>query len=74
MNRNKSHLRRKFSLVNLTAIVLCMSLFTYLQFEFMDDIFLFAEKKALKYVAQEISELDPHDKSFRTSCYHDRFV
>ena len=65
MKRTKSHLRRKFSLLNFVAVVLCMSVFMHLQFEFMDDIFLFTAKKSLVSIADEISQLDYKDDGYK---------
>lgn len=63
--RNQSALRRRFSLVNLTITVIFMSLFTYLQFELMDDIFLLSAKHSLIATAEEISELDYKSDKFK---------
>ena len=66
MKRNNSHIRRRFSLLNLTAVILCMSVLMLIQFEFMDDIFLFSAKKDMIAAAKEISALDLKRDDFKS--------
>ena len=61
-----SALRRRFSLTNLTLIVLFMSLFSYMQFEFMDDIFLLAAKNSMIVSSREIAELNYKSDTFKS--------
>lgn len=61
-----SALRRRFSLTNLTLIVLFMSLFSYMQFEFMDDIFLLTAKNSMIASSREIAELNYKSDTFKS--------
>ncbi len=63
--KEPSVLRRRFSIVNLSVALIFISLFTYLQFEVMDDIFLVAEKNSLISIAKEIGQLDYRSDTFK---------
>ena len=62
--KEPSVLRRRFSLVNLTLTLMFLALFTFLQFEVMDDIFLLVAKNSLVSVAREIEALDYKSDTF----------
>ncbi len=63
--KEPSVLRRRFSIVNLMLTLIFLALFTFLQFEVMDDIFLFAAKNSLISVAKEIEQLDYNSDTFK---------
>ena len=64
---NQSTLRRRFSLLNLTLTILFMALFTVVQFEIMDDIFLYAVKQTMITTSNEIAELDYRKDNFKSA-------
>lgn len=62
--RNKIHnLKRRYSIISIAVIVICISVFSVLQYLYMDDIFLLAKKDDMKDVASEISSLDLRDEN-----------
>ena len=65
IKKEPSVLRRRFSMLNLTLTVIFLSLFTYLQFDVMDDIFLVAQKNSLIAIAKEIDSLDYESETFK---------
>lgn len=62
--RTKIHnFKRRYSLISITVIVVCISVFSVLQYLYMDDIFMLDKKNDLKEAAKEISALDLDDES-----------
>ncbi len=62
--RNKIHnLKRRYSLISIAVIIICISVFSVLQYLYMDDIFLYTKKEDMKEVALKIGSLDITDKS-----------
>ena len=64
--KKQSVLRRRFSLFNLLLTLIFLSLFTYIQFEVMDDIFFYAAKQSLITVADKMSQLDYRSDTFHS--------
>lgn len=61
--RNKIHnLKRRYSLISIAVIIICISVFSVLQYLYMDDIFLFAKKQDMKEVANKIASFDPNNE------------
>ncbi len=67
-NRNKIHnLKRRYSIISIVVISVCIAVFSVLQYLYMDDIFLFAKKKDMVETAAEIALLNPEDESALSS-------
>ena len=63
-NRNKIHnLKRKYSIISIAVIVICISVFSVLQYLYMDDIFLIAKKLDMKEAAEDIATFDLEDEN-----------
>lgn len=62
----KVTLRRRFSVFTFVMITLCVILFSFLQFHFMDDIFAVAAKVMLLAASNDISEMNFESQNFRT--------
>lgn len=60
----KATLKRRFSAFGLMTILLCVVIFSVVQFYLMDDIFALAAKISLLDAAQEITEIDFEDKNY----------
>lgn len=61
MNKNKkykSDLKRRFSLVSISAVLIFITVFSALQFYFMDDIFALASRISMLDIANKIEEID----------------
>ena len=57
------NLKRRYSIISIAVIVVCISVFSVLQYLYMDDIFLIAKKQDMKEVAAQIADFDPNDES-----------
>lgn len=57
-NKHSNSLQRRFSLVGFSAITLCITFFSVVQFNLMDDIFALAAKVMMLDAASQISEAD----------------
>ena len=55
---NSSELNKRYSLISVGTVLLCIAIFTVLQAVLMEDIFLLAAKLNMIEVAEEIGELD----------------
>lgn len=62
---SKATLKRRLSFFSLTAIFLCVAVFSVIQFYLMDDIFAFAVKISLLDAANEICEMDFTDPYYK---------
>lgn len=62
--KNKSSLAQRFSLVSFVAIFICVTLFSLVQFIFMDDIYALAAKISMLDAAGEISLIDFDSKDY----------
>lgn len=62
----KSELKRGYSLMNITLLVISFTIFGYLQFYFMDDIFLETSKLMMISTADEIASLDFESDTFKS--------
>ncbi len=61
MNSNKkykSNLKRRFSLVSISAVLVFVIVFSVLQFSFMDEIFALATRLNMLEIADSIAEID----------------
>lgn len=62
--KKKIHnLKRRYSLISIVVIVICISVFSVLQYLYMDDIFLIEKKHDMKEIAAEIASFDMNDES-----------
>ena len=62
--KKKIHnLKRRYSLISIVVIVICISVFSVLQYLYMDDIFLIEKKHDMKEIAAEIAAFDMNDES-----------
>ncbi len=59
----KATFKRRFSVFGFFAILLCVVIFSVVQFYLMDDIFALAAKISMLDAADEISEIDFSDKN-----------
>lgn len=57
------NLKRRYSLISIAVIVICISVFSVLQYLYMDDIFLIAKKQDMKDAAEEIASLSLNEES-----------
>jgi len=63
-NRNKIHnLKRRYSIISIVVISVCIAVFSVLQYLYMDDIFLFVKKNDMVETAAEIALLNPEDEN-----------
>lgn len=62
--KQRISIRRGFSITNSISLIIFIILFTFLQFHYMDDIFLLVQKKMMIKIAEEISSLDYQNKYF----------
>ena len=62
--RNSSELNKKYSLISVGTILLCIAIFALVQFVFMDDIFYWYAKHNMAEAAGEIEEIDFSKKGF----------
>ncbi len=62
----KSDYRRTFSLTTTISVLCLVALFNYLQFTFMDDVFLLATKLNIADVTGRIQELDFSDDAYKS--------
>lgn len=67
IRKEPSVLRRRFSLFNILMTIIFMTMFNYIQFEVMDDVFLEVSKYSMMSVANRVSELDYREESFKSS-------
>lgn len=63
-NNQKVTLKRRFSVFSLFAILLCVVIFSVVQFYLMDDIFAYAARLTLLGAADEITGIDFEDKNY----------
>lgn len=67
MKRGKKHqsnLKRRFSLVSTSGVLVCIIIFTVIQFVFMDDIFALATRINMVDTAEKIEQIDYSDESY----------
>ncbi len=62
-----SNLKRRYSVISMITIIVCLSIFSVFQYIYMDDIFIYAKKRSMIEVAEEIGKLDSSDKSYLTT-------
>ena len=62
--RNSSELNKKYSLISVGTILLCIAIFALVQFVFMDDIFYWYARHNMAEAAKEIEEIDFAKKGF----------
>lgn len=66
MKRSKKrihNLKRRYSLISIACICICLAIFSVLQYFYMDDIFLLSKMENMQEVALEISSLDISQKN-----------
>ena len=63
-NRNASQLGRRYSLVSVATVLLCIIIFALVQNVFMDEIFLKSTKENMADAAKVISEINFKKKGF----------
>ncbi len=59
-----SNLKSSFSLVGMGSIVICVIIFSVIQFVFMDDIFALASRISMQDVADKIQTIDFADSTY----------
>lgn len=64
IKRNKSELSRRYSLISVGTVLLCIAIFSIMQAVLMEDIFLGAAKYKLVNTSHEISKIDFNDKDY----------
>lgn len=62
--RNSSDLGRRYSLISVGTVLLCVAIFAMVQFVLMEDIFLWSAKQNMYEAAQQISEINFKKKGF----------
>ncbi len=61
------NLKRRYSVISIITISVCIALLSVFQFVYMDDIFTYAKKQDMKDVASEIAKLDPSAENYLTT-------
>ena len=64
--KKQSVLGRRFSLLYISLTIIFLTMFNYLQFIVMDDIFLYAAKNSLVMVSEKMSQLDYRSDTFHS--------
>lgn len=62
--RNSSQLNKKYSLISVGTVLLCIAIFALVQAVLMEDIFLFSVKRNMADAAEEVQEIDFNKKGF----------
>ena len=62
--RNSSELNKRYSLISVGTVLLCIAIFTVVQSVLMEDIFLASAKHNMAEAAREISEINFTKKGF----------
>ena len=57
-NKRIHNLKRRYSLISITCICICLAVFSVLQYFYMDDIFLLSKMDSMQEMAHEIAALD----------------
>ena len=68
--RNKSQLNRRYSLISVGTVLLCIAIFSIVQTVLMDDIYLSVVKYDMLSAADKISELDFHKPGYEKELAH----
>ena len=64
VKRNSSELNRRYSLISVGTVLLCIAIFALVQFVFMRDIFYWSAKRNMAETAQKIEEINFEKKGF----------
>ena len=64
--KKQSVLGQRFSLLYVSLTIIFLTMFNYLQFIVMDDIFLYAAKNSLVMVSEKVSQLDYRSDTFHS--------
>lgn len=64
--KKQSVLGQRFSLLYISLTIIFLTMFNHLQFEVMDDIFLYAAKNSLVMVSEKMSQLDYRSDTFHS--------
>ena len=67
--KNRSELNRKYSLISVGTVLLCIAIFAVVQFALMDDIFLEAARFRMSETAEDIAEIDFESKDYEKELY-----
>jgi signal transduction histidine kinase len=67
--KNRSELNRKYSLISVGTVLLCIAIFSVVQFVFMDDIFLESARFRMSVAANDIAEIDFESKDYEKELY-----
>ena len=67
--KNRSELNKKYSLITVGTVLLCIAIFSVVQFVFMDDIFLSAAKYRMHEAYKDISVIDFDSKNYAKELY-----
>ena len=62
--RNSSELNKRYSLISVGTVLLCIAIFTVVQAVLMEDIYLISAKHNMVEAAEEISEIDFDKKGY----------
>ena len=62
--RNSSELNKRYSLISVGTVLLCIAIFALVQAVLMEDIFLFATKYDMSTAAEEIEKIDFSKKGY----------
>ena len=67
--KNISELNKRYSLISVGTVLLCIAIFSVVQLVLMDDIFLEAARYKLVQTAKSVSEIDLHSDGFEKELY-----
>ena len=62
--RNSSEINKRYSLISVGTVLLCLAIFGVVQAVMMEDIFLYYAKRNMTETAKEIQEIDFDEKGF----------
>ena len=62
--RNSSELNKRYSLISVGTVLLCIAIFALVQFVLMEDIFYWSAKHNMAEAAEEIEEINFDKKGY----------